>query len=136
MFFEFLIEQWLLVTAWGVLLFLLFHHESRKGGQAVSPQQLSTFVNRDEALVLDVRDNNEFRKGHITDSTNIPLKDLPGRLSELEKHKEKPIIVVCKIGHQAGSAGKILAANGFNQIYKLRGGLAEWSASHFPLVKS
>ena len=136
MFFEFLIEQWLLVTAWGVLLFLLFHHESRKGGQAVSPQQLSTMVNRDEALVLDVRDSKEFGKGHITESVNIPLKDLPDRLSELAKHKEKPVIVVCKMGHQSGGAGKILGANGFNQIYKLRGGLTEWTASHFPLVKS
>lgn len=135
MFIEFLTQQWPLAGAWLVLLFLLFFHESRKGGKAVGPQRLTGLVNREEGLVLDIRDGNEFRKGHITGAVNIPFKDLAGRVSEIDSHRDKPVIVVCKHGQSAGAAGKILKANGFEQVYKLTGGLSEWTAASLPLVK-
>lgn len=135
MFLEFLIEQWLLATALAVLLLMLFYHESRKAGRAVTPQQLSDLVNRQDALVLDVRDSNEFRKGHITASVNIPFKDLAKRISEISSHQQKPVVVICKMGQHAGAATKQLRASGFEQVYRLGGGLSEWTAASLPLVK-
>lgn len=135
MFVEFLIEHWQLAAAWLVLLFLLLNHENRRGGKAVTPQQLSDMVNREDALVLDIRDSGEFRQGHIVNSLNIPLKDIDNRISELGTHKEKPVIVVCKIGQSATGITKQLKTNGFTSVYKLGGGLSEWTASNLPLVK-
>ena len=135
LFFEFLIENWILAAAWMTLVYLLLAHESRKAGKSILPQQLSQFVNKEEGLVLDVRDNSEFKQGHIVGSVNIPFRDLEKRMIELNGHKDKPVIVVCKIGHTASSASKQLKQSGFNHVYKLGGGLSEWIAANLPLGK-
>lgn len=135
MFLEFLAQEWMLAGAWCVMVLMLFYHEMRKGGQSISPQQLSDLVNRQGAVVVDIRDATEFRKGHITESKNIPFKDLAKRSNELQGFKDKPVIIVCKIGQHAGAASKQLKAEGFTQVYKLAGGLSEWTASNLPLVK-
>ena len=51
-------------------------------------------INRNEAVVLDVRDKKEFDSGHIVDSINIPVSKLGQRVTELDKHKQKPVVVV------------------------------------------
>lgn len=135
MFLEFLAQEWMLAGAWLVMVFLLFYHEARKAGKSVSTQQLSDLVNREGGVVLDIRDSSDFRKGHITGSLHIPFKDLASRSSELNAYKEKPVVVVCKMGQTAGAATKQLKTQGFTQVYKLNGGLSEWTASNLPLVK-
>ena len=135
MFFEFLIDQYVLVGAFLFTVFLLMKHESRKGGAPVTPPMLSSLVNKHDGIVLDIRDGKDFRAGHITDSKHIPFNDLQNRLSELNDYKQKPVVVVCKMGQTAGAAGKQLRAAGFEQVYKLSGGIAEWQASSLPLVK-
>ena len=105
-----------------------------KAGAPVSTQQLSTLVNQEQAVVLDVRDGKDFKQGHIVDSVNIPFKDIGERLSEL-KEKDTPVIVVCKMGQTASAASKQIKAAGFSKVYKLTGGLSEWQAANLPLVK-
>lgn len=134
-FLEFLVEKWYLAAAWTTLLYLILLHESRKAGKAVTPQQLSDLVNKQEGVVLDVRDHNEFRQGHIAGSVNIPLRDLDKRMTELNDSKNKPLIVVCKIGQTATGASKQLKAQGFTAVYRLGGGLSEWTAASLPVVK-
>lgn len=131
----FIAQQWMLVGAWMAGVALLLWHEARKGGRNLPPSAVSQLVNRDNALLLDVRDSAEFRKGHITDSVNIPLNLLNGRIGELEKHKDRPIVVICKFGQSASSAAKLLRAAGFANVSRLGGGLAEWQAQQLPLVK-
>ncbi|CAA0078391.1 putative protein YibN [BD1-7 clade bacterium] len=133
--FEFLSQQWMLAGAWLMLALMLFYHESRKAGPTVSNQELSDMVNREDGVVLDVRDGGEFKNGHITSSVNIPLKDLEKRSVELNRYKDKPVIVVCKFGQTATGATKTLRAEGFEKVFKLRGGITEWSAANLPLVK-
>ncbi len=135
MIFEFLEQQYILVGAWLFVLFLLLKHESRKGGVPVSPQELSNLVNKQEGVVLDIRDSKEFRSGHITEAINIPFNDLANKMSEINAYKEKPVIVVCKMGQTAGGVTKQLKEAGFTQVYKLTGGMGEWSASSLPVVK-
>jgi len=135
MFFEFLSEQYILVGAWLFVLFLLLKHESRKGGEGITPQQLSQLVNKEEGVVVDIREGKEFKAGHITDAKHIPFNDFTNRMSELNAYKEKPVIVVCKMGQTAGGISKQLKAAGFEKVYKLTGGIGEWQASSLPLVK-
>jgi rhodanese-related sulfurtransferase len=134
-FLEFLVEKWILVAAWMTLLYMILLHESRKAGKSVTPQQLSDMVNKQDGIVLDIRDNNEFRQGHIVGAVNIPFRDLEKRMQELAEQKNKPVIVVCKIGQTASSATKQLKSNGFDAVFKLSGGLSEWTAANLPLVK-
>lgn len=134
MFFEFLATQWLLVAALLVCFGLLFFHENRRGGATLSPQELVNLVNREQAVVVDIRDVKDYKSGHIVESVNIPFARLAERGSELPK--DKPLVLVCKMGSHSGAAGKTLAKQGFENIYRLRGGMLEWKASQLPMVKS
>lgn len=135
MFFEFLMQEWPLAGALVATILLLFFHESRRAGALVSPQQLSNLVNQQQAAVIDLRDAADFRKGHIVDAINIPFAKLNERMSELEKLRERPLILICTMGQHSSSAGQQLQQNGF-QVYRLSGGIGEWTAAQLPLVKS
>ncbi|HEY3697893.1 MAG TPA: rhodanese-like domain-containing protein [Spongiibacteraceae bacterium] len=136
MFLEFLLQQWPLASALAVTVLLLVLHESKRSGNAVTPQQLTNLVNNQQATVIDLRDQVDFRKGHIVDAINIPYAKLNERIGELDDLRERPVIFVCKLGQFSSAAGKQLLAKGFKQVYRLNGGIGEWQASQLPLVKA
>lgn len=125
-----------LCGAFLLLLALFIRNEMRRGGRSVSAQQLVDLVNRENALVLDVRDRKEYEAGHIVHAVNIPFSSLNGRLDELKKHKERAIVIACKMGQHSGTAGTLLRKNGFQNVVRLTGGLAEWRNQSLPVVKS
>ncbi len=135
MLFEFLAQQWMLVGALAVAVGLLWQHESRKSGQSLSPQQAINLVNAEDGVFLDLRDSAEFGKGHIANAINIPATKLDGRVSELEKYRDKPLILVCKMGQHSGSVGKKLGEMGYSRVYRMTGGMMEWGQLQLPLVK-
>lgn len=134
-FFEFIINHWLLSTVWIVLLALLIKTETAKGGTALSTAQVTQMINKQNAKVVDIRNKDEFRTGHLPDAINIPAKDMQKRMSELNAHKSLPIIIVCKSGTSAGSIGAMLSKEGFTSMHKLRGGMLEWTGNNLPVVK-
>ena len=101
----------------------------------MSPQELVNLVNKEGAVVLDVRDSKEFASGHIVDAVNVPHAVLESRLAELEKYKEKPVTIVCKMGQHAGTAGTLLRKAGFASVTRLTGGMTEWRNQNLPVVK-
>ncbi len=136
MFLEFVLQQWPLVGALAVTVILLIFHESRRAGATVTPQQLTNLVNQQQAAVIDLRDQADFRKGHIVDAINIPYAKLNERIGELENLRERPVILVCKLGQYASAAGKQLQQQGFRQVYRLSGGISEWQGAQLPLIKA
>jgi rhodanese-related sulfurtransferase len=134
LFIEFLVQQWILVAALLAVSVMLFMHETRKSGPSVSPQQAINMVNGKEGIFVDLRDAGDFKAGHIVDALNIPATKLESRQAELEKYKSRPVVLVCKMGQQAGAAGKQLKANGFDQVFKMTGGMMEWSNLQLPTV--
>ena len=134
LFLEFVSQQWILVAALAAVVVMLFFHESRKSGPGLSPQQAITMVNAQQGLFLDIRDAGDYKAGHIVDAMHLPAAKLENRIGELEKHKNKPIILVCKMGQQASAAGKTLKANGFEHVYKMTGGMMEWGNLQLPTV--
>ena len=85
-------------------------------------------------MVIDLRDKAEFSKGHILDSVNLPFAKLDKEIDGLAD-KEKPVVLVCKLGQHSGAAGKKLGAKGYTQVHRLKGGIGEWQAMQMPLVK-
>lgn len=134
LFFEFLAQQWMLATALLAVIVMLIMHEARKSGPSLSPQQAINMVNGDDGVFLDLRDAADFRKGHIVSAINIPSAKLTERMVELEKYKDKPIVLVCKMGQQASAAGKQLKAADYGQVYKMSGGMMEWGNLQLPTV--
>lgn len=134
-FFIFISEQWLLVSVLLILIYSFIWRETSKGGPSISYHQLTQAVNSETGLVLDIRDEKDFKAGHIAGSINIPHSKIASRADELEANKDKQIILVDKFGQHTGAAGKHLKSLGYSAS-RLKGGMAEWQASNLPLVKN
>lgn len=134
-FVEFIGNHLVLSAMWLVTVGAIVVYHQRTGSSSIRPQQAVMLINRKDGVVVDVREKKEYESGHIVDSLNIPLAKLKQRLKELKKHKDKPIIVVCKLGQHSGEAAKQLMEAGFSEVYKLSGGITEWKAQSMPLVQ-
>ena len=106
--FEFVVNHYILVSLFVAFLIAILVLESRRGGAKISAQGAVNLINKDEAVVVDIRDRKEFNEGRITGSVNIPLNSLKSRANELSKFKEKQIIVVDKMGQHSAMAVKQL----------------------------
>jgi rhodanese-related sulfurtransferase len=107
----------------------------QRRGQKVSLLQATQMINQGKTIVLDVREPAQFAAGHLRDAKNIPLKELPNRISELDKFKSKSVIVMCQQGMQSARATTQLKKAGFNEVVSLNGGLAAWQAQGLPVAK-
>lgn len=131
---EFVTVHYVLSTLFVVLLALLFAHEARRGGKSLNNRELTALVNSGQGVVLDVRPKKEFANGRIIDALNIPYDKLVSRMSELEKHKTKTLIVVDAMGQHSGTACRELKKAGYDAV-KLAGGIASWRGDNLPVVK-
>jgi len=134
-FIEFATNHWEMVGAFAVLLALWLVYETQNGTKALSTHEATMLVNREDGVFLDIRDRNDFKKGHIAGAVNIVLAGLKDRTGELEKYRSKPIIVVCKSGTTAGTAVSLLAKEGFEKARPLRGGMGQWQGDNLPVTK-
>ncbi len=107
----------------------------QRRGTKVSILQATQSFNQGKTLLLDVREEAAFAAAHMRDAKNIPLKQLPARISELDKFKVKTVIVVCASGIQSSKAASLLKNSGFSDVHSLDGGLAAWQAQGLPTVK-
>lgn len=105
------------------------------GGAAVGTLEATMLINQKDAIVLDVRESAEFAQSHILNSRNIPLGEVEARLKELERYREKPMIVACATGNRSGSAAAMLRKHGFTGAVNLAGGIAAWQQAGLPTVK-
>jgi rhodanese-related sulfurtransferase len=105
------------------------------GGPWVGTLQATQMINREDALVLDVREPAEYAKGHVLGSKNVPLGDVERRAAELDKHKAKPVIVVCESGNRSARAIEALRTRGFARVFNLSGGFGAWQQAGLPVEK-
>lgn len=126
---------WIIVAfvSGGMLLWPLVR--GRAAGPAVTPAQATLLINREDGVVLDVREPAEYARGHVVNARNIPLATLDKRLSELEKFKNRPVIVCCATGNRSVSAGGTLRKAGFEKVFNLSGGMAAWEQAGLPVTK-
>lgn len=107
------------------------------GGAAngLGPVQATQLINKEDALVLDVRAADEFAAGHLPEARHIPLDSLAGRVSELEAYKDRPILVCCAAGMRSAKGCKVLSGLGFAKVYSLAGGVDAWVGAGYPIKK-
>jgi rhodanese-related sulfurtransferase len=134
LFLEFAAQQWILIAALMAAVGMLIAHEARKAGPALSPQQAIKLVNAEEGVFVDLRDAAAFNKGHIVEALHIPASKVIERKEELAKYRDRPVVLVCNMGQHAGTAAKQLRAAGFDKVYKMAGGMIEWSNLQLPTV--
>lgn len=132
---EFIVNHWILSTAWIVLAWLVFSDAiNRKltGLQPLDVNQSVRLVNQYKGKFIDVREPDEFEKEHIADSVNLPLSKLDEELKKL-KNKSQPLVIVCASGQRAKSAAKKLKSNDFEEVYVMTGGINGWKEAKLPL---
>lgn len=137
-FIPFAVRNWYLFAALLIILGLLIGAEllpRLRGIINVNPLQALQLINHQDALVLDIREANEYKEGHIPEARHLPLSKLKERLSELQKFKSRPIIVYCRAGARSSSACALLKKNGFATVHNLSGGLPAWQNANLPVTR-
>ena len=133
---EFVMNNLALVALFVASGVMLFWPEIMKlsggGGAEIGTLEATRLMNQGTTLVLDVRDQKDYAAGHLPRARHIPLQDLQGRVGEIAKFKDKPVIVT---GARAGMACRFLKRSGFNNVFQLKGGVASWQQASLPLEK-
>lgn len=104
---------------------------TRRFGPMVSSEQAVSLINKQNALVVDVRAQKDFKRVRIANSVNIPANEIQNRLGELSK--DRTIIVVDNSGNMSAAASKLLRGVGFTKVYVLDSGLVGWMRDKLPL---
>lgn len=135
-FLEFAGNHTLLVFALVTTFFLVIFTELRRkasGMLAVPPTDAVRLINND-AVVIDLRSKEAYSTGHIVNAKSVPMDELAGHMSKIDKLKKKPVIAVCDSGITSTKAVNTLRNAGFESVYGLKGGMTAWGQAGLPVV--
>ncbi|MGD8567027.1 MAG: rhodanese-like domain-containing protein [Gammaproteobacteria bacterium] len=131
---DFAANNAILVIAFFVLLGLLLRTYITPGGaKSVTASQAVQLINHEDALLLDVRTQEEFQKSHILNAINIPLGLLDSRIADIQEQKARPVVVVCQSGSRSQQAARTLKKHAFDRIHNLSGGMLSWQQANLPV---
>ncbi len=135
---QFVINNWYLILGivvvlamlvWGPLTQLLH------GVQHVTTAEAIRLMNHEKGVLLDVREPDEYRGGHIPNALNVPLSGLATGLKQIEKHMARPLIICCRTSQRSARAAVALRKRGFASVQVLAGGITAWQRENLPVVK-
>ena len=131
---EFSGNHMLLVTGLVIAILMLIQNLLAGNKGNITPVEATEMINHDDAVVIDVRPASDFSKGHIINAINIPANNLLTQLKQMEKYKNKKIIMSCRSGAQSAVACKQLGKQGFENVYNLKGGILNWQSENLPVT--
>jgi rhodanese-related sulfurtransferase len=137
-FFNFVVNHWILWSIFVLVIIVILFEEIRgrvQGIPRVYPRELTNLINKQDAVVIDVRDPNAFARGHILGSINIPHTQMDTSIEKLEQYRGRPIVVVCANGQTSPQEGTKLRHKGFENVSFLSGGISAWKEDGLPLSK-
>jgi len=135
---QFIVNNWYLILgivavlamlAWGPLTQLLH------GVQHVTSAEAIRLLNHEKGLLVDVREPDEYRSGHIPNALNLPLSGLAEGLKQIDKHKARPLIICCRTSQRSARAAVALRKHGFASVQVLAGGITAWQGENLPVAK-
>ena len=132
---EFTSNHPLLIAAFVAILVMLVAGELRQrlsGVNEVGPAEATRMLNHDNAVIVDMREDKDYREGHIVNAVHTPASNSDA-VQKLEKFRERPVIVYCRSGHSSAGFCSKLRKQGFASVYNLAGGVLAWQKSGLPL---
>ena len=105
------------------------------GIRQVNPAKLTQLMNREDAIVVDLRSADDYSANHILNAISIPDSDIQDRKGELDKHKANPVVLCCATGSTSARIARVLKMDGFEKVFSLAGGIASWRNANLPLTK-
>ena len=134
-FSQFILNHWQLWLALVVFLLLVCINEfitQKKKSKEISPQTAVDLINNDDTVVIDLRDKEAYKNGHIIDSVNVSADDF--NQPKMNQYKDKNLILICARGQQSPTVAAKIRPLGFRPLI-LRGGIVSWQNADLPLVK-
>lgn len=132
-FVEFLLNHYMLALALVVVTYLLiqeFFDSAFKKFGFISPLLAVTKMNSENTVVIDVRENDEFNKGHIEGAVNLPLSKIKDHTASLDAYKTNQVLVVCQEGTRSSTAGKVITHAGLKDVFVITGGMQAWQEDY------
>jgi len=126
---------WLALAAFSGAWLLFEYIRQARDKSLLTPLEATLRINREDAVIVDVRDIGEFEKGHLPNARNLPLGDLDRRSAELDKYRTRPLLIYCADGSRTAKAIAALKKAGFDKLFSLRGGLYEWEKAGQPITR-
>jgi rhodanese-related sulfurtransferase len=124
----------LLVAITSLLLWNVF--AGSIGASQIVPAEVTRLINHENAEILDLRTAEDFAKGHILNSVNLVAASLDEKQKELEKYKDKTVILCCNQGQESVRVARTLKMKGIEKLYCLKGGITAWQNANLPLTKN
>jgi rhodanese-related sulfurtransferase len=131
---NFLLDNWIWIVTALVTGAMLFR-PSAGGRNAISVQDAVMLMNREKAVLIDVREPTEFAAGHASGARNIPLGSFDGSRN-LPTNKTLPLILLCASGMRASRAASLAMKAGHEKVHVVSGGMQSWRAAHLPVETS
>ena len=131
----FLIDYWYFSLPLFLFIFLFAYSEMNKGGKKIEPNELTTLMNKENAILVDLRLKEDYDAGHIMSALNYPHQDFENQMHELDRYKERPIILVCDMGRNSANIGEKLKKADFKNTFRLNGGMMTWTQENLPVVQ-
>ncbi|MDX2164486.1 MAG: rhodanese-like domain-containing protein [Gammaproteobacteria bacterium] len=135
---KFAIEHWELCLAF-VMVFLYWmisEIQEAMGKHGISAAHVVSLMNHDDAVVIDIRDAEHFKKGHILGAHSYPEKHILEKLDELKKYHDKKVILVDSNGQQSNQLLNKLLDHGFKEVFFLKNGMHAWTAEKLPVKRN
>lgn len=106
---------------------------ARDVAQSVEYSDAVLWVKNGKGIFVDIRSAADFGRGRIAQARNIPAEELKNRASEIDRWRDKPVVLVCQNGMQSRRRTRELAEAGFSQVRAMRGGMAAWTDAQLPV---
>ena len=122
-----------LIIISGVLLF--FPKVLSRDNKVLGSKEVTLLINREPAMLVDVRSEADFKAGHITNAINIPLDQIEVQINKITSNSKKNIIVYCQKGVRSAQAFRLLNKLGLPKLYTIEGGLDAWLKNNLPIIE-
>ncbi len=133
-FIEFALNHYILILALLTVTYLLIHEffdAALKKFGTITPMIAVTKMNNGNTVVVDVRENDEFNKGHIEGAVNVPLSKIKDQISSLDAYKNNQVLVICQDGTRSNAAGKLITKNDLiKEVFVVSGGMQSWQEDY------
>ena len=138
-YIEFVTNHWMLFIALIAITFFLIQdiiESALQKFEALSPKLTVAKMNQEGSVIIDIRDEHEYKKGHIVNAINLPLSKFDENIEKISSYRKSPVIVVCQTGSRSVTACKKLIKAGFEEVYNISGGMQSWEDNKLPIKSS
>ena len=129
-------HPWLILAAVALTAMLIGGELKRRlsGVRDVAPGEATRLLNHENAIMIDMRSDRDFRDGHIVNAVHAPAEN-SDMSTRLEKYRDRPLIVYCRSGQRSLPVCSKLRKQGFEKVYNLKGGVLGWQQADLPISK-